>query len=671
MLAVVCFVFAGCEQQDLDELRKEVDEQADRLATLEAWLSQVNYNIVALQELVDAKQEGKTIVRVMATAEGYTMELSDGSVMVIRHGAKGEPGGVVKPVFGVRDSSDGNFYWTIDGALLKDAHGKAVRANGGGKGDKGDPGISPLIRINGVTNEWEISQDGGLYWVSTHVKATGDPGDKGDPGVAPLVRINSTTNEWEISQDGGLHWVSTHVKATGDPGADGEPGKTPRVRINAETNEWEVSMDGGLTWESTHVKATGDKGDKGDKGDPGSSGGGAGDPVFAEDGIVVGSDKVTFKLADGTVFSLPLHRVLTLTFDEEPPRVTGIGQQLEIGFTLDGTLPATLRVYAAGNAGWDASAGLVSPGGRRGVLRLVAPQKPGETEVLVFLSDGAGQTWTFGLTVTALPLEVVFVKGGSLGIIGSHGNGWSLSSYLMGRTEVTNQQYCDFLNSMNPVPTAYDAEALKTNGKKWFGASAQIEYNGGRWQPKKAQVIGSNGAVSLADYPMIYVSWYGAKAYCEWLGGSLPTQAQWEYAARGGEGNSAGYGYTYAGSNAIDDVAWYGYNSGAAGNCDLLGGGGTFPVGVKAGNYLGLYDMSGNVAEWCKDGWSNNSYPYPANGLNGTHVDPQGGEGGTYRVICGGGWQSMAPFCQVNMHDIQWPDILEYNGFRFVLNLTR
>lgn len=230
ILMVVFCIFAGCEQDAIDELRKDIKEQADRLAVVEVWLIQTNNNIAVLQELINAKQQGKTIANVVATPEGYKIKLSDGTELVIRHGAKGETGNVVVPVFGVRDSSDGNYYWTLDGVLLKDANGKAVRANGessGDKGDKGEPGITPLVQINRVTNEWEISQDGGVHWVSTHVKATGSQGDKGDTGeagVTPKIRINTETNEWEISEDGGIHWESTHVKATGGERDKGDPG---------------------------------------------------------------------------------------------------------------------------------------------------------------------------------------------------------------------------------------------------------------------------------------------------------------------------------------------------------------------------------------------------------------------------------------------------------------
>lgn len=85
------------------------------------------------------------------------------------------------------------------------------------KGEKGEDGISPQVRINQLTNYWEISTDNGTTWTSTGVKATGEEGKKGDagnPAIAPLIRINKSTNYWEISIDNGKTWDSTGVKAS-------------------------------------------------------------------------------------------------------------------------------------------------------------------------------------------------------------------------------------------------------------------------------------------------------------------------------------------------------------------------------------------------------------------------------------------------------------------------
>ncbi|MCM1170246.1 MAG: formylglycine-generating enzyme family protein, partial [Bacteroides sp.] len=107
----------------------------------------------------------------------------------------------------------------------------------------------------------------------------------------------------------------------------------------------------------------------------------------------------------------------------------------------------------------------------------------------------------------------------------------------------------------------------------------------------------------------------------------LPTEAQWEYAARGGKKSK---GYKYAGSNNIDEVAWHIDNS----------NGRTHAVGMKKANELGIYDMSGNVWEWCADWYAS----YDANDTD----NPTGPQIGANRVVRGGGWGNDARYCRVS-----------------------
>ena len=130
----------------------------------------------------------------------------------------------------------------------------------------------------------------------------------------------------------------------------------------------------------------------------------------------------------------------------------------------------------------------------------------------------------------------------------------------------------------------------------------------------------------------------------------LPTEAEWEFAARGGNKSQ---GYKFSGSNNDDDVAWYDSNS----------GGKTHPVASKAPNELGIYDMSGNLFEWCND-WYNSSY-YSSS----PKVNPTGPESGTMRVMRGGDWSSAYLQHRVAFRDRWLPDQSNFKwGFRLCLS---
>ena len=123
----------------------------------------------------------------------------------------------------------------------------------------------------------------------------------------------------------------------------------------------------------------------------------------------------------------------------------------------------------------------------------------------------------------------------------------------------------------------------------------------------------------------------------------MPTEAEWEYAARGGQNSR---GYKYAGSNDLNEVGWY------DGNSDEK----THPVGEKKPNELGLYDMSGNVWEWCLD-WYEST---PAGAL-----DPLGSASGSLRVPRGGSWINLARYCRSADRISNTPDYRNYSlGFR-------
>ena len=168
-------------------------------------------------------------------------------------------------------------------------------------------------------------------------------------------------------------------------------------------------------------------------------------------------------------------------------------------------------------------------------------------------------------------------------------------------------------------------------------------------------VMGSNPSNFKGDnLPVENVSWYDCQTFINRLNSytgrnfRLPTEAEWEFAARGGNYSRH---YKYSGSNYISDVGWYDDNSGNR----------SFPVGTKQANELGLFDMSGNVYEWCSD-WYGSYSSYSQN-------DPTGATSGSYRVRRGGGWGNFARGGRLSYRGSCAPDGRSSNlGLRLVLS---
>ena len=161
-------------------------------------------------------------------------------------------------------------------------------------------------------------------------------------------------------------------------------------------------------------------------------------------------------------------------------------------------------------------------------------------------------------------------------------------------------------------------------------------------------VMGSNPSYFEGDNqrPVESVSWNACQKFIKKLNRltgkefRLPTEAEWEYAARGGKYSR---GYRYSGSNNSDEVAWYDSNSGSK----------THPVKTKKDNELGLYDMSGNVWEWCNDWWG----CYQSN----SQTNPTGPSEGESRVLRGGGWCYFDMGVRVSRRDYLTP------GYRHII----
>jgi formylglycine-generating enzyme len=267
------------------------------------------------------------------------------------------------------------------------------------------------------------------------------------------------------------------------------------------------------------------------------------------------------------------------------------------------------------------------------------------------------------------PPETVYIQGGTFQMgtdVGERDAGpvhnVILSDYYLGKYEVTVRQFGQFISE-----TGYKTDADKEGGSYVSTVGGWGLQEGSNWQ---CDIFGNARPDSLADYPVINVSWNDATEYCKWLSQKtgknycLPTEAQWEYAAGNGSahmeyswGNNAPNGRN--GGNIADESAasayewtmiWQGYDDGYPNIA---------PVGSYDPNKLGLFDMTGNIFEWCYD-WYDVRYDKsaPAN-------DPHGKDKGSSKVMRGGSWRTNPDFSKITFRDKAHPSICFYGtGFR-------
>ena len=225
-------------------------------------------------------------------------------------------------------------------------------------------------------------------------------------------------------------------------------------------------------------------------------------------------------------------------------------------------------------------------------------------------------------TVNGVSFKMVKVSGGT---------------FQMG---ATSEQGSDAYDSEKPVHSVtlsdyYIGETEVTQALWYAVMGYKPTSDGSQW----------SSSYGLGDeYPAYYVSWNDCQEFItklnQLMGMSfrLPTEAEWEFAARGGNNSQ---GYKYAGSNTVDDVAWY-WDNIPSQSSDQPGDG-SQPVSTKSPNELGLYDMSGNVWEWCQDlfgSYSSSAQTDP--------TGPTGSSSGSFRVWRGGSWSDDARSCRVS-----------------------
>jgi formylglycine-generating enzyme required for sulfatase activity/tRNA A-37 threonylcarbamoyl transferase component Bud32 len=217
-----------------------------------------------------------------------------------------------------------------------------------------------------------------------------------------------------------------------------------------------------------------------------------------------------------------------------------------------------------------------------------------------------------------------------------------LDGYYIDQYEVTNRQFVQFVEETGYITTAEERGVSGTfDGNLW----AEIE--GASWKEPLGLVSDIFGK---EDHPVLQVSWYDAKAYCEWAGVRLPTEAEWEKAARGGL-----EGMLYPWGNEEPTCTLGAENGAQFSYCDY----GTVAVGSFAPNGFGVFDMAGNVWEWVAD-WYESSYYASSPAEN-----PQGPSSGVERILRGGAWYFDPSGLLVSRRFLDYPDYTNIlNGFR-------
>jgi formylglycine-generating enzyme required for sulfatase activity len=226
----------------------------------------------------------------------------------------------------------------------------------------------------------------------------------------------------------------------------------------------------------------------------------------------------------------------------------------------------------------------------------------------------------------SIETETIYIKGGKYKIGNKKGNSdenhevkISISDFFIGKFEVSNTEYCRFLNSHKiSEDTIHSYINLQDSTNE---RSSKIYFKGERFYVD----------TGFENYPVNFVSWFGANAFCHYYNFRLPTEAEWEYAAKKKNKNLLFKYHSYAGSNFPDKVAWFKENSEMN----------VHQVGLKQAEKKGIYDLTGNVDEWCSDWYSDNYY------ANILKKNPQGPPDGLIKVYRGGSWYNSLDFIKV------------------------
>ena len=264
----------------------------------------------------------------------------------------------------------------------------------------------------------------------------------------------------------------------------------------------------------------------------------------------------------------------------------------------------------------------------------------------------------YTISVPPPPDQMIYVPGGTFTMGDTRGQGYgnelpihtvTLNSFYIGKYEVTQAEYSQYMQPGDSWTSYYGlGDNYPAYYVSWYAVLKYCNLRSIAEGLTPCYTI--NGSANPANWGAVPTGYNDAwdAAICDWNanGYRLPTEAEWEYAARGGTNNPD---YLYSGSDDINAVAWYGYNSG-----DI-----SHPVGTKAPNGIGAYDMSGNLWEWCWDRYSSSYYS------NSPQDNPTGPASGSFLVGRGGYWSNSALDCRVTLRSSSTSSInYKEMGFR-------
>ena len=274
-------------------------------------------------------------------------------------------------------------------------------------------------------------------------------------------------------------------------------------------------------------------------------------------------------------------------------------------------------------------------------------------------SASAGDTWTSpgdGMVMVYVPAGEFTMGSNTEGDDEKPVHTVALDAFWIDRTEVTNAMFARFV-----ADTAYKTDAEKNDGSAHVFDTSAKDWSlmrGANWQHPR----GPSGDLSgLDNHPVVQVSWNDATAYCQWVGRRLPTEAEWEKAARGTDGRTYPWGNQKPAGNQLNsadknlDVDWADKN--VNDGYQFTAPVGNYPAGASP---YGVLDMAGNVWNWVAD-WYGDIYYFSSTSWK----NPQGPSSGNYRVLKGGSWVFFAIGVHTSLRGRSVPsDAYDTIGFR-------